>query len=835
MIHSLTRRARMGNANAFHQAATCLRVDGRGCRIPAFSIDLRFPNRPQPESNMISSASLIRLCAVLYVLSSFRAVADEADKLAPLTYNNPGLEVDLGVGLWAYPLPMDYDNDGDMDLVVSCPDKPSNGTYLFENPTDDPTIKLPVFKPAVRLGKGAHYMLLSRVAGEPVVVRPSQVYRRDAKTNQFNFSKSSKIEGAIVNPNALTNGRTRGNMWRFVDFDGDGDADIVVGSGDWSDLGWDHAYDRDGQWRNGPLHGYLYLLENEGNDANPKYSNAPERIQAAGQDIDVYGWPCHNFQDFDGDGDLDILTGNFLDQFTYFENVGTRTEPVYSGGVLLNDDGGDPLVMHLQMITPTAIDWDKDGDFDLIVGDEDGRVALVENTGGIRDRQPVFKSPVYFKQQADTLKFGALATPYSFDWDGDGDDDIVCGNTAGNIGLFENLGMGEGDLPKWASPVLLNVRNDDGLVEPFRVMAGPNGSIQGPCEAKWGYTTLSVADWDGDGDGDIVYNSILAEVGLLINEGGTLTRQSFDTGLMESPPVWYPHIPKSATTLTQWRTTPIVMDFDRDDTLDLILLDQEGYLTLRRQCGNAERLFIDEAGNPIRLNSGTAGRSGRVKISVADWDNDDRLDVLVNSENVTWYRNVADHGGKVVLKKVGNLSTRNVAGHTASPAVCDFNRDGVVDMMIGSENGRIYHIFHHECVHFSQDQTSAELRFNSAGSVSELPPPPMKDGHNLKTSETTRGRVAVWVRDSTEKQSSETVRYAYHDGIKWSAASTIHHEQNRNAKITISDLTMTQSNEDEAVYVGFAVSDGTDSKIDVSRVSYDRGRTFRQAIDRVTR
>ncbi len=37
--------------------------------------------------------------------------------------------------------------------------------------------------------------------------------------------------------------------------------------------------------------------------------------------------------------------------------------------------------MHVQMITPTAFDWDQDGDFDLIVGDEDGRVALVENSG----------------------------------------------------------------------------------------------------------------------------------------------------------------------------------------------------------------------------------------------------------------------------------------------------------------------------------------------------------------------------------------------------------------------------------------------------------------------
>lgn len=47
---------------------------------------------------------------------------------------------------------MDWDNDGDLDLVVSCPDKPYNGTYFFENPGGS---KMPVFRKAVRIGKGS--------------------------------------------------------------------------------------------------------------------------------------------------------------------------------------------------------------------------------------------------------------------------------------------------------------------------------------------------------------------------------------------------------------------------------------------------------------------------------------------------------------------------------------------------------------------------------------------------------------------------------------------------------------------------------------------------------
>ncbi len=72
--------------------------------------------------------------------------------------------------------------------------------------------------------------------------------------------------------------------------------------------------------------------------------------------------------------------------------------------------------MDLEMIVPVAFDWDLDGDIDLIVGDEDGRVALVENVGGqpaaSAGLSPRFAKPRYFQQEADTLKCGALASPY---------------------------------------------------------------------------------------------------------------------------------------------------------------------------------------------------------------------------------------------------------------------------------------------------------------------------------------------------------------------------------------------------------------------------------------
>ena len=46
---------------------------------------------------------------------------------------NRGVRGKLAVGLWGHPAAIDFDYDGVMDLIVSCPDHPYNGTYLFHN------------------------------------------------------------------------------------------------------------------------------------------------------------------------------------------------------------------------------------------------------------------------------------------------------------------------------------------------------------------------------------------------------------------------------------------------------------------------------------------------------------------------------------------------------------------------------------------------------------------------------------------------------------------------------------------------------------------------------
>jgi hypothetical protein len=228
----------------------------------------------------------------------------------------------------------------------------------------------------------------SYIDGKLRVLSPGKEYNRfhEVGTREHN---PLPIPANFYKPRWETNKgpRIRHNQWRYVDYNQDSKTDLVVAVEDWSEYGWDDAWDSNGQWQRGPLHGFIFIFENEGTNEVPAYKD-PIQLMSDGKELDVYGCPSPNFGDFDGDGDLDLICGEFIDGFTYFENQGTPSNPKYAAGKTLETFDGLPLKMELQMIVPVAFDWDRDGDLDLIVGDEDGRVAFIENVGVSSPGQP---------------------------------------------------------------------------------------------------------------------------------------------------------------------------------------------------------------------------------------------------------------------------------------------------------------------------------------------------------------------------------------------------------------------------------------------------------------
>ena len=652
----------------------------------------------------------------------------ESAELPRLAYNNPGLLTDLGVGLWAWPLPMDYNGDGLMDLVVVCTDKPHNGTWFFENSGQmDPQLKLPIFKPAVLVGKSEQSVGISYVTGKPVVTATASVktdaaydYRGntypDFLNTQFTRPKPLGVpEKILTEP-----GNIRQNQWQLLDFDGDGALDVCVGIDFWGDFGplngGEGAFNAKGDWTRGKLRGYVYIIRNTGTTEKPVYA-APFRLQAGGKDVDLYGMPSPMWGDFRNTGKLDLICGEFRDGFTFYENIGTRTAPVYAAGRTLVS-AGLPLKMDLCMITPTAVDFNGDGFLDIVCGDEDGRVAFIENTGKTVDGIPQFLPPRYFRQLAADVKFGALATPYAVDWDGDGLEDIISGNSAGYIAFIKNLG---GSPTRWAAPVYLSAAG-----RLIREQAGLNGSIQGPAEAKWGYSILSVADWDGDGLPDIMTNGIWGKVVWYKNIGtrtaprlaaGQPVELALPAGAPNPAPAWNWWKPAGRELISQWRTTPQMVDWNGDGLMDLVMSDADGYLALyeRKRAADgsltlmpAQRVFWSEGASEfnsnglpqnkisglLRLNNGDFGRGGRRTFCTVDWDGDGQLDILMNSSpNVNFFRNLGKNAdGRWTFRDEGPVSAHVLAGHATKPTVMRTAGVAGVTLLIGAEDGFFYQL-----------------------------------------------------------------------------------------------------------------------------------------------
>ena len=86
--------------------------------------------------------------------------------------------------------------------------------------------------------------------------------------------------------------------------------------------------------------------------------------------------------------------------------------------------------------TPVFIDVDKDGDLDLVVGENDGYLNYFLNESTA--------STITFTEQTSTdnpfnnMNFGYLTIPTPFDADGDGDLDLVVGVYLGRIFTVEN-------------------------------------------------------------------------------------------------------------------------------------------------------------------------------------------------------------------------------------------------------------------------------------------------------------------------------------------------------------------------------------------------------------
>jgi len=132
-----------------------------------------------------------------------------------------------------------------------------------------------------------------------------------------------------------------------------------------------------------------------------------------------------SFTDWDGDGDLDMLTGNISGDVHWNENKGTRTAFQFGAREPL-EGGGEPIRVPDGDAHPVAVDWDGDGVLDLLVGCGDGSVRFYRGvrTGG----KPTLRKGERLSAGGKALDLGGRVKLFVHDWNEDGRLDLLAGN-----------------------------------------------------------------------------------------------------------------------------------------------------------------------------------------------------------------------------------------------------------------------------------------------------------------------------------------------------------------------------------------------------------------------
>jgi gliding motility-associated-like protein len=487
------------------------------------------------------------------------------------------------------PAPVDIDNDGDLDVFVG--DKYGNIHFFRNN------------------------------AGEGNVRRFENMLADD------NPAAEILIYGGDASP-------------AFIDIDGDGDYDLLIGSA----LGNTHFFRNTGS-RTAPVFTPVLDSTNPFNDVSglTKYSS--------------FGPANPTFVDLDKDTDLDLVIGSSTVSYggfsipspiKYYEN-NNGTFTLVSNHPLFNN------ITYKNEVTTLFTDIDGDGDLDMFAGMSGHMETFINDGTNLYQQSGQWDSGTKTGNAFNNIFYGIYGrvAPAFVDLDDDGDLDFLIGR-----GGYQPL--------QYSDPILYVVNDGEFNLE---VVEGLNTSPFDGVDVNQ-MARVTFADLDGDLDLDAIIGSkYQSDLIVYTNTDGDFI-QDFSHPLTEFN--------------LDFQSLPTFVDIDGDGDQDLFVGTYDPFSYSPRPfffIRNSDGTFDEQEESPLPAS---------LSFAFLDIDNDGDLDVFTTEDSsspIRFYENTGSVTNPIfvpgtVPAPFDDLTSKYGSYVTAT----DFDHDGDIDMVVSVNN-----------------------------------------------------------------------------------------------------------------------------------------------------
>lgn len=402
------------------------------------------------------------------------------------TYTPPATAsmINLYISSVDIPALSDIDNDGDLDLVTFA----ITGTFMEYHQN----LSMELYGTPDSL----IFYMKNRTWGYAA---------EDASNNNYYLNDSIPPVNNVSNPGIITDPhdstgilrsseRHSGSCQLCIDLDNDGDKEFIVGDVSFANLtmltnggtprdAYMTAVDMDFPQNNGgsaPLNLTLFpcaYYEDVNNDnvkdliVSPNSTNNSENFNSevyykntGTNTAPVFEYQQGNllqdnmievgegaypvFFDYDNDGLKDLFIGNYgyyspggqQSRIALFKNTGTFSNPRYDL-VTRDFDSLSLLTPPIFNIIPTFGDMDGDGDADMFIGANDGKIHYFQNIAPLGSPAHFVLSAANFRNSnGRVIDVGDVAAPQIVDVDNDGMNDLVIGGANGKLSYYHHTG-----------------------------------------------------------------------------------------------------------------------------------------------------------------------------------------------------------------------------------------------------------------------------------------------------------------------------------------------------------------------------------------------------------